>query len=80
MTDSISTRRYKIDKDRREKMHELISNYDKTVYLPARKKLVDECGSNDGHNWFCVDINPLGLPIYRCSRCGTSHIGELNEQ
>lgn len=77
MDDSISTRRWEIDKARREKMQELMAEYDENIYRPERKKLVEECASSKGHNWFCVDINPLGLPIFRCSSCGTSHIGEL---
>ena len=77
MDDSISTRRWKIDKARRDKIQELMAEYDENIYRPARKRLVEECASNKGHSWFFVDTNPLGLPIFRCSSCGTSHIGEL---
>jgi hypothetical protein len=77
MDNSISTRRWKIDKARRDKMQELMAEYDENIYRPARKKLTEDCASNKGHNWFFVDTNPLGLPIFRCSGCGTSHIGEL---
>ena len=37
-------RRWEIDRARSKKMQELMAEYDKTVYYPAKKALIEECG------------------------------------
>lgn len=59
-----------IEKARRIKMAELMEEYDKTVYWPARKKLIEECAA-EGHNRGRFHDNGFGWSWYYCSKCGT---------
>lgn len=57
-------RRYQLEKERREKMQELMSEYDRTVFYPARNQLIADC-AREGHikgNWIS----------WWCGKCGTS--------
>jgi hypothetical protein len=75
--DSESTKIWKekgrIDKARRDKMTELMGDYDKTVYWPARKQLIERCAKL-GHKWHFHDTNPVGYPIFVCNQCGSTEI------
>jgi hypothetical protein len=75
--DSESTKiwkeKYLIEKARREKMQELMGEYEKTVYYPARKALISRCASI-GHKWNFRDVNPVGYPIFDCNQCGATEI------
>ncbi len=74
MTTEIWKEKLRIDKARRDKVQELISDYDVNVYWPARKALVERCKEEIGHNWRFRDVNPLGYPIFDCTLCGTTEI------
>jgi hypothetical protein len=63
-----------IDKARRDKVQELMADYDVNVYWPARKALVERCKNETGHNWRFRDLNPLNYPIFDCTICGTTEI------
>lgn len=75
MTDSIWKEYRLIEKERRDKMRELMEEYDKTVYYPACKAIREKCATVDGgHNFRFIDLNPLGYPIFTCSKCGKTEI------
>jgi len=61
------------EKARRDKMTELMGEYDKTVYYPARKALRERC-EKVGHRWNFSDLNPVGYPIFVCNQCGATDI------
>lgn len=67
---------HRIYKERREKMQELMSEYDQTVFYPAKKALRERCEKETGHNMQFVDTNPVGYPVFTCSTCGYTKIGE----
>ena len=75
--DSESTKIWKekglIERDRRNKMMEAMEAYDKNVYWPARKSLIERCASI-GHKWHFHDTNPVGYPIFVCNQCGATDI------
>ena len=65
--------KHQIEKARRDKMQELMGEYDKNVYYPARKALRERCESI-GHRWNFSDVNPVGYPIFVCNQCGATDI------
>jgi hypothetical protein len=65
--------KYQIEKARRDKMVELMGEYDKTVYWPARKSLRERC-EKISHRWHFSDLNPVGYPIFVCNQCGATEI------
>lgn len=74
MTTEIWQERLRIDKARREKMTELMDEYDRTIHWPARKALINRCKEETGHNWRFRDTNHLGYPIFDCTFCYTTEI------
>lgn len=62
-----------IEKARRDKMQELMGEYDKKVYRPARKALIERC-ERIGHRWHFSDLNPVNYPIFVCNQCGATEI------
>lgn len=62
-------RRHKIDKERREKQKELMEEYDRTVYYPAKKQLIQEC-AQIGHVRGNFHDNGLGWTWFYCNNCG----------
>lgn len=64
-------RRHEIDKARREKMKEVMDEYDRTVFYPARKQLIDDC-AKEGHTQGKFYDNGLGSTWWWCGKCGTS--------
>ena len=64
-------RRYKLDKERREKMQELMGEYDRTVFYPARKQLIEDC-AKEGHTRGNFHDNGFGWTWFWCGKCGTS--------
>ena len=70
MNDSdISNRRHLIDKARRDKMSELMTEYDNTVYHPALKELRAAC-KEQGHGGIRYHDNGLGWTFEYCYSCG----------
>lgn len=59
-----------LEKERREKMKELMDEWDRTYYYPKLKELRDQCT----HNFRFIDTNPIGYPIFTCSICGRTEI------
>ena len=63
-------RRIALDKDRREKMAEAMEEYDRTVFYPARKQLIEDC-EKEGHSQGKFHDNGLGWTWWYCGKCGT---------
>jgi len=62
-------RRIALDKDRREKMAEAMEEYDRTVFYPARKQLIEDC-EKEGHSQGKFHDNGLGWTWWYCGKCG----------
>ena len=62
-------RRGEIDRARSRKMAELMEEYDKTVYYPAKRQLVKECAA-EGHRGGKYHDNGLGWSWVYCGKCG----------
>lgn len=69
MTESIWSRRGKIDSERLKKMRELMNEYDRTVYYPARQQLYKEC-YREGHSGGNYHDNGIGWTWFYCGKCG----------
>ena len=67
----ISERRWQIDKARMAKQKELMDEYDRTVYYPAKAELIKEC-EEEGHTQGKFHDNGLGWTWWWCGKCGTS--------
>lgn len=77
-------RRWELDEARNKKMKDLISEYDETVYYPAKRALIAECGQIGHHSGKYHD-NGLGWSWYYCAGCGgrydiTGPNGEKNDK
>jgi hypothetical protein len=59
----------RINKERRDKNKELIEEYDRTVYRPAREALIARCEKN-GHVKGEFHDNGFGHCWYYCNQCG----------
>jgi hypothetical protein len=68
MTD-FAKRRWEIDRARNKKMSELMAEYDKMVYYPAKKALIEECGKI-GHRGGKYHDNGFGWSWFYCGGCG----------
>lgn len=68
----IVTARHQLEKDRRDKVAELMEAYDKE-HIAKIKKLRQECGGI-GHNWRFSNLGPLGDPWFHCTVCGASRV------
>jgi hypothetical protein len=68
-------RRNQIDRARSNKMHELMEEYDKTVYYPAKKQLYKDCYA-EGHVAGKFHNNGFGWTWFYCSKCG----GTMNQE
>lgn len=74
MADSIWSRKQDIESARREKMKEMMDEYDKTVYYPALKALREECVATHGsHSKTTYHDNGFGWEWWYCGRCGAKH-------
>jgi hypothetical protein len=62
-------RRHAIDKARRDKMTEAMGEYDRTVYYPARKQLIEDC-EQEGHSGGKYHDNGFGWSWFYCGKCG----------
>lgn len=69
ITDTIWSRRGKLDRARQNKMQELMDEYDKTVYYPAKKALIREC-FQEGHRGDNFHSNGFGWHWFYCQKCG----------
>lgn len=67
----IGRRRRQLDKERRDKMTEAMEEYDRTVFYPARKQLIEDC-AKEGHVHGNFHDNGLGWTWFWCGKCGTS--------
>lgn len=59
-----------------EQRRSLLEEHTKAFALKSRE-LQQRCVTAGGHWWRIQGTNPLGSPIYRCSACTGTHIGEL---
>lgn len=64
----IRDRRHKIDAARREMQRKLMLDYDRNVYVPARRQLAEDCAKL-GHGPERPQDNGLGSIHYYCTRC-----------
>lgn len=69
MTSEIWKQRHQIDKDRRTKMKEAMDEYDKNIYYPAMKKLIETC-EKEGHSGGKYHDNGFGWSWFYCGKCG----------
>ena len=67
----ISTRRHQIDTDRLKKQRELMDEYDRTVYYPAKQQLIKDC-EKEGHTKAKFHDNGWGWTWWWCGKCGTA--------
>jgi len=66
----ISKRRWEIDKARNKKMQELMEEYDRDVYYPAKRQLIEDCIADGGHRGGKYHDNGFGWSWFYCGRCG----------
>ena len=64
----IWTRRNEIDRARRNKMKEAMDEYDRTVYYPAKKQLIEDC-EKIGHYGGTFHDNGFGWTWLYCNGC-----------
>lgn len=64
-----------LEKEHRDKVRDLMREWERESYYPRRRKLQEECGAF-GHNWIFRDLGPLGQPWFYCGRC---HLTECRE-
>ena len=63
-----------LEKQRRDRIKELMDEYDRAVYYPEMKRLRDLCGMTaEGHNQAKFHDNGLGWHWWYCGRCGAAH-------
>ena len=67
----ISERHRQLEKGRRDKMKELMEEYDQNIYWPARRKLIEDC-EKEGHVHGNLHDNGFGWSWFWCGKCGTS--------
>lgn len=70
MTDPIATRRENLERDRQQKMREMMYHYDHTVYYPSKAELYRDCYKDGGHRGGNLHNNGLGWTWFYCGRCG----------
>jgi hypothetical protein len=68
---SIWRRHRLLEKQRRDKMSELMAEYDQNVYYPAMRDLRKECEAQ-GHVSGKYHDNGLGWCWFWCSQCGAA--------
>ena len=66
----IANRRWEIDRARNKKMQELMEEYDREVYYPAKKQLMDDCVASGGHRGGKYHDNGFGWSWFYCGGCG----------
>lgn len=69
MTDSIWKRRHSIERARRDKLQEVMKEYDRTVYYPAMQQIMKDCFA-EGHFEGKYHDNGFGWSWFYCSKCG----------
>lgn len=65
----IRNARHEIDQARTKKQYEVMDEYDRTVYRPAKKELYARCEAR-GHTAGTIHDNGLGWTFVYCSLCG----------
>ncbi|WP_338924643.1 hypothetical protein V0M98_34050 (plasmid) [Pseudomonas silesiensis] len=69
MSRETRTKRKEVEKARRDKMSELMRDYDETVFYPALKAVKAEC-ADVGHGSKHNHDNGLGWNFITCLDCG----------
>ena len=67
----IGQRHRQLEKERRDKMKELMEEYDQNIYWPARRKLIEDC-EKEGHVQGKFHDNGVGWSWFWCGKCGTA--------
>lgn len=62
-------RRGEIDRARQKKMSELLDEYDRNIYYPAKKQLYRDCYA-EGHRGGNFHDNGFGWHWFYCGKCG----------
>lgn len=71
---SIWQRRGEIDRARMKRNQELMDEYDRTVYYPAKLALQKECEESErGHHGGKYHDNGLGWSWFYCQSCGARY-------
>jgi len=70
--ESIWRRNRRLEKQRSDRMQELMAEYDETVYYPALKALQEECEAK-GHTPGRFHDNGLGWCWTWCHSCGAAY-------
>ena len=73
----ISQARFELERARREKLREMMAEYDKD-YFAKLKVLHEQCGTL-GHNWRFTHLGPLGHPWFSCTVCSKSRVDGFDE-
>ena len=74
MSKSIWQRRGEIDRARMKKNQELMDEYDRMVYYPAKLALQKECAESErGHHGGKYHDNGLGWSWFYCQSCGARY-------
>ena len=70
--EDIFDEKLELDKARRYKLNEFLSEYDAQIYNPAIKKIREKC-KRLGHEFAFHSFNlPHSHKIYKCHYCGVS--------
>lgn len=65
--------RGELDRQRREKIQAAIKEYDREIYYPALRLIVEKCAATGGHRGGKFHNNGLGWSWFYCSICGTRY-------
>lgn len=57
-----------IENARREKLKQVMQEYDETIYYPARQNLIQEC-EKQGHVFGSIGDNGFECTWYNCAKC-----------
>lgn len=70
VSESLFSRKHRIENERRDKVREAMKEYDESVYQPARKALVDECAAigHKPNGRFHHTVG--GIAYQNCGSCG----------
>lgn len=59
-----------LERERRNKMKDLMQQWDNEYYYPKMRELQSQCE----HNWSFSGTNPVGYPIFDCTICHKTEI------
>jgi hypothetical protein len=69
----INQKFWQLQKERRDYSSKVMEEYDKE-YNRKMQELYKECEEDGGHKLMFDNINPLGYPIFYCTRCNKTEI------